>query len=68
MERREMKVIPYSQLPTKLPLTFTMALMMFLDWTHMPPWVWGAAGFFLVILWLLCIAAIFTEKHVRIDL
>lgn len=60
--------ISYKSLPAKLPLWPTITLGLLLDRTQAPEWLWGVCMTFLLILWVLGIITMFTQKLIVIDL
>jgi len=60
------KVIARKNTPTGLPIFTTVVIYLMLDKFHAAPWVWGAVGTLLIIIWIAAIIRICTEKSVDI--
>ena len=58
MKRR--KVVDGSQLPAKLPLTWTIATWLLLDHFHVPGWMWGVYWTLVAIVWFIAALAVWT--------
>lgn len=54
------KVISPKNLPTRLPVTFTMVLGLLLDRYDVPGWMWGAAGAIMLLIW---VAAVISKVY-----
>lgn len=59
-----MNVIKRKNLPVKLPLNSTAIAYLLLDKFNSPGIVWGIAGTFCVLLWIIYIAIIVKEKEI----
>lgn len=57
------KVVPFSQLPMRLPIWPTAVLYLLLDRFNPPGWVWGAAGAIMALLWVICSIAIYKQEE-----
>jgi hypothetical protein len=60
------KVITRKNLPSSLPLPFTMLVYLYLDRFNPAEWVWGVVATVLVIIWLSVLYSIATENRVDI--
>jgi len=57
-------VLANNSLPTRLPIQFTAIVYLLLDKFQAVEWVWGAAGVFVVLLWIGAIIAMSNEEHI----
>ncbi len=60
------KVIKVDNLPTKFPVFPTMTMYLFLDKVNAAGWVWGAVGFFFVMVWFFALKRWASEEQVDI--
>lgn len=61
---RNRKVLSRNSLPSYIPVQFTAIVYLLLDKFNAVEWVWGAAGFFVVLLWIGAIYTILTEDQI----
>jgi len=61
---RNKKVISYSNLPTKLPLTGTIAIAVALDYYNAPNWLKVILYSYLTMIWIFKIIKVTKEKEV----
>lgn len=59
-------VIAFKNLPSRMPLVLTLLAWLVLDRFHAPGWVWGATGFFVVLLWTTWIHDLSTTLQIDI--
>ena len=64
LEKRE--VISRKNLPTRLPLWFTVVALFILKEQDAAGWIWGMAITLLVLLWICAILSVFTEINVDV--
>lgn len=64
MQKR--KVISGKNLPQYVPINGTAITYLFLDKFHAAGWIWGALGFFWVVIWVAIIVIRFSEKDVDV--
>lgn len=57
-------VLSNNSLPARLPVVFTAVVYLLLDKFQAAEWVWGAAGLFLVLLWIFTFIAKSHEEHI----
>jgi len=62
------KVIHRSQLPTRLPVTFAIAVYLLLDKLQAPGWVWGIAVTLLALVCISAVIGVVRELETKIDL
>jgi hypothetical protein len=60
------KVLHGTQLPTKLPITFTIVAWLLMDRVHASGWVWGVMGTLIGILWILSVIAVATQTSTKL--
>lgn len=60
------QVISVKNLPTRLPVTFTMVLGLLLDRYDAPGWMWGAAGAILLLIWVVAVIGKVYENSVEV--
>lgn len=60
------RVLSWKQLPTRLPITSTIAWYLFLDHLHAPTWVWGVMGTLGAFLWLGSLQLIYAQEQTEI--
>lgn len=60
------KVIAMKQLPTKPPITATIAWFLLLDHFHAPAWLRGALGLWFAIIWTVVIIALYVQVPVEL--
>lgn len=58
-------VVANKYLPTKLPLVGTVLWLHLLDYYNCPGWAWGVSITLLVIVWIVCIITMATQKQVK---
>lgn len=63
---KKLQVIKPDNLPTKLPLTLTIALYLLIDKLNSPQWIWGMFWTLTVILWACSIYRMWVEEQVEI--
>jgi hypothetical protein len=63
---KDLKVIAWKNLPTRLPIWGSLVVWLTLDRLHAPGWVYGAAGAVVGIIWIICIVLLIHEKQVDI--
>lgn len=61
-----MKVIRYKNLPSSLPINFTVCTWLLMDRFPVPQWAWGVWATLLFILWVVSIIGLLTQKTVDI--
>lgn len=61
-----MKVIKPSNLPTKAPVSFTIATGLLLDRISCPPWVWGAWGAVMILIWIMALFMINKDEYIDV--
>jgi hypothetical protein len=59
-------VISQLNLPTPLPISFTIAVALLLDRAHAPGWLWGMFFTIMAIVWIIAILASWSERYVKI--
>jgi hypothetical protein len=62
MKRR---VITPKNLPSRLPLSLTIALGLLLDRCDAPGWVWGAVSALMVFIWVCALVGMLSEEYVE---
>lgn len=60
---KKKKVISRSNLPQRLPLFETLALIAFVKVLNTPEWLIGILAFVLFIMWMACIISIIWGEH-----
>lgn len=60
--RKKWNVIDANCLPTRLPYLSTAVAWLLLDRLDAPQWVWGAVGFFYLLLWAVAVTLKFKES------
>ena len=60
------KVIAWANVPSRLPIGFTVTAWLFLDRLHVPGWAWGAAGVCTAFIWAASIYGMVTQETVDI--
>jgi hypothetical protein len=55
-------VIPWNQLPAQLPIQTTALVYLLLKHFDAPGWVCGVVGTMLVLLWVLAVVRMYTDK------
>jgi len=61
---KELKVLKRDNLPTRLPLWQSITCLLALEHWNAPEWLYGVAGLFFTILWIVVIIMIFKEKQI----
>ena len=61
---KKKNVLANNSLPTRPPIIFTAVVYLLLDKFHAVEWMWGAAGVFIVLLWIGAFVAVLNEEHV----
>lgn len=56
-------VIPWDQLPARLPIQTTALVYLLLDRWSAPGWVWGVVGTVLALFWVLAVVRMYTDKQ-----
>jgi len=56
------KVVSWKNLPTRLPITWTITWYLFFDRIQAPSWAWGAMGVIVVVLWIVSTIAVFQQQ------
>lgn len=62
------RVLHPRQRPTALPFTWTAVVGLLLDRFHAPSWLWGVVGTLVVLIWVLLLVRLCTERWIKIDL
>lgn len=60
------KVISAKNLPARLPINGTAVFYLMMDNLNASPVAWGVGITLVVILWIICITAIFMQEHVDV--
>lgn len=61
----KIKVLKPKYLPTRAPVSLTMATCLLLDRVKAPGWVWGVVGTLLMVLWVAFFASLGREEMVE---
>ena len=57
------KVIPYKNLPGRIPIWSTAVVWLVLDRLAAPGWVWGICGTIWCFIWVFSVIAIHTQEQ-----
>lgn len=60
------KVIEYQNLPAKPPLFGTLVVWLSLDRWHAAPWLWGAIGALMLLIWISYFYGLATQQRTDI--
>lgn len=65
---KEKKVIAFKNQRRRIPLWPTVMTLLVCDRFNAAEWVWGAIGFFLVLIWIGYFWEVATIKEIEVDL
>jgi hypothetical protein len=60
------KVIRPTNLPSKVPTTFTIASGLLNDRLSAPQWVWGVWATIIILIWIISLVSIYNDEYTDI--
>ena len=62
---KKINKIGFQYLPAKLPVSSTAVTWLLLDRFQAPQWAWGAAGVWFLLVWIICLVAVWNQNLVH---